>query len=272
MKIVGFVAAGLVCLVAVVVGFVVFRNHQLLDAKFAIAVKAPPVAEGDEAVTRGEHIVHAVLACGECHGEDLGGKVMIKADELGSITAPNVTGLRYSDEDWARIVRHGVKPDGSPALIMPSQNYTGITDDDLADAIAYLREVPKVERVLEPTRLEPLARFLIAIGELHVTAHHIDHEGVEKARRVKDGAYLAAVSGCTDCHVDDAKGRQVTPDVHAPSRLADTMRRYDRAGFAEAVRHGKRPDGSTLNPLMPYGSFSRLTDAELDDLYAWLKG
>ena len=41
-----------------------------------------------------------------------------------------------------RAIRHGVKPDGRAALVMPSEDYNRLSDDDLGALIAHLRQMP----------------------------------------------------------------------------------------------------------------------------------
>lgn len=86
-----------------------------------------------EAVERGRHLVEARYGCGACHGSDFGGGVMVDNPAIGSLLGPNLTTGKgsvtpgYTAADWDRIVRHGVKRDGTPAL-MPSQDFREMTD------------------------------------------------------------------------------------------------------------------------------------------------
>jgi hypothetical protein len=69
--------------------------------------------------------------CAECHGADGAGKVVIddggflvKAPQIalgeGTVTAS------YKPEDWVRTIRHGVKPNGEPTFVMPSEDLTAL--------------------------------------------------------------------------------------------------------------------------------------------------
>ena len=96
---------------------------------------------------RGRHLVTARYGCAECHGANFGGGVMVDAFPLGSLLGPNITTgqgsrtLQYSPADWDRIVRHGVLPDGRPA-VMPSIDFVQMSDQELSDIIAYIRSFP----------------------------------------------------------------------------------------------------------------------------------
>ena len=58
--------------------------------------------------------------------------------------APNISPgpgsvvAKYTPADWERSLRHGVKPDGRPLMIMPSEDYNRLTDADLGALVAYV--------------------------------------------------------------------------------------------------------------------------------------
>lgn len=57
----------------------------------------------------------------------------------------------------------------------------------------------------------------------------------------------------------------ITPDP------ATGIGRWTKMDFYTAVRSGKRPDGSSIDPFMPWGTFKQMTDTELDALWAFLQ-
>ncbi|MHA7116900.1 cytochrome c [Pseudomonas promysalinigenes] len=96
---------------------------------------------------------------------------------------------------------------------------------------------------------------------------------------VKKGQYLARAGDCVACHT--AKGGKpfagglamqtpigtvystnITPD---PSGIGH----YSFAEFDQAVRKGIAKDGSTLYPAMPYPSYARVSDQDMQALYAY---
>lgn len=100
---------------------------------------------------------------------------------------------------------------------------------------------------------------------------------------VKQGEYLARAGDCVACHT--AKGGKpfagglpmetpigviystnITPDK---TGLGD----YSFEDFDKAVRHGVAKNGSTLYPAMPYPSYARVSDSDMQALYAYfMKG
>ena len=83
----------------------------------------------------------------------MAGRVILADQNAGAIrtdvsVAPNITthedGLAgYSDEDLARMITEGIRPDGNPMLPpMGYGYYADMTADDLAAIILYLRQIP----------------------------------------------------------------------------------------------------------------------------------
>ena len=104
------------------------------------------------------------------------------------------------------------------------------------------------------------------------------------AQDAKRGEYISKAAGCLGCHTEDKKGavpyaggRALStpfgtfygPNI-TPHREAG-IGAWSEADFVRAVRDGRRPDGANLFPAFPYPSFTRMTDADLRDLWAYLR-
>ena len=100
----------------------------------------------------------------------------------------------------------------------------------------------------------------------------------------KRGEYLAKAGGCLGCHTEEKEkavayaggralktpfgifyGPNITPDPQAG------IGRWSEADFMRALREGRRPDGANYFPAFPYLSFTRISDADLRDLFAYLQ-
>jgi mono/diheme cytochrome c family protein len=106
----------------------------------------------------GAYLAGPVAHCMECHtsvgpeGPTLGIAPGQGGFEFhgpwGTVVAPNITssedGLAgYSDDDIAKMITEGVRPDGSRMLPpMPYGHFARMTPHDLAAVIAYLRTIP----------------------------------------------------------------------------------------------------------------------------------
>jgi mono/diheme cytochrome c family protein len=99
----------------------------------------------------------------------------------------------------------------------------------------------------------------------------------------KRGAYLAKAGGCLGCHTEDRKGAVPyaggralkTPfgTFYGPNITAYPeagIGRWSQDDFALALRTGVRPDGAHYFPAFPYPSFTRIADADAQDLWAFL--
>lgn len=98
------------------------------------------------------------------------------------------------------------------------------------------------------------------------------------------GEYVASAAGCLGCHTEAkenavayAGGRALkTPfgTFYGPNITPDPVAgigKWSEADFARAIREGLRPDGAHYFPAFPYPSFARISDADLKDLWAYLR-
>lgn len=96
------------------------------------------------------------------------------------------------------------------------------------------------------------------------------------------GAYLALAGNCAGCHTARggapyAGGRAIaTPFgmVHASNLTPDDatgLGRWTVADFRRAMHEGRSRDGRALYPAFPYPDMTRITDADADALFAWLR-
>jgi mono/diheme cytochrome c family protein len=100
----------------------------------------------------------------------------------------------------------------------------------------------------------------------------------------KRGEYLSKAGGCLGCHTEEKEkavpyaggralktpfgtfyGPNITPHPQAG------IGRWSEADFIRALREGRRPDGAHYFPAFPYPSFTLITDADLRDLFAYLR-
>jgi cytochrome c553 len=254
-----------------------------LARKYEMTRETIVVPEGAEAIERGRHLATAVVGCTDCHDEDFGGKVMIDSFALGRIVSANLTpagiGASYSTEDWVRALRHGLDRKGRPLKVMPSELYQLVSQEDLGALIAFLRQLPPVERDLGQLTVGPLARVLYVFGALPiVAAEKIDHRAAARFApppgvTAEYGRYLAETSGCMSCHGDALEGKPAkAPGFPDPPRIARLSELgYGRPDFVRAMRQGLRPDGSQLSDAMPWRGLGRMTDDELGALWLLLE-
>lgn len=278
-------AVGGVAVLAVAAGV---AGYQLAERKMArhVEVNPKPVAYVDDAASlaRGKYLFES-RGCVDCHGANGGGRTFVKNDSGLHIAGPNITPgsavARYQPVDWVRTLRHGVKPDGRPVMIMPSEDYNRFTDADLAALVAYVRSLPAQGGGATVMELPPPVRIAYGFGAIKDAADKIDHslppqQPVPAAVNAQHGAYVANM--CIGCHGEHLSGGKIPggpPDWPAAANLTpgegSAMARYkDAAAFMAMLGSGKRPDGSAI-AVMPFESLAKLDEVDAQALYAFLK-
>jgi mono/diheme cytochrome c family protein len=289
-KVVRWVAIGVAALAALIViaaSAVYIITSSRLSRRFTVT--PPPLSVPSDAATvdRGRHLVEAVVKCGECHGENLGGRVFLDVPPFRIVT-PNLTrgqggvAAQMSDEDWVRSVRHGVRRDGRALLVMPAREFIEIEAPDLAAVLAYVKSVPAVDNVLPETQMRLLGRVLLLIGALPLPdANVVEHAKpfptpIPPAVSVEYGRYLATVGGCVGCHGPGLSGGRVPgvpPDFPPAANITPSgaIGQWTEADFFKALREGKRPNGAPINPFMPWQASGKMTDDEIRAVWRFLR-
>jgi mono/diheme cytochrome c family protein len=279
-------AVGLLLALIVILAFVVYTvSNRHLHRVYSIQPEAVQVPATRELLARGEHLA-ATRGCTTCHGSDLGGAKVIDDPAMGKLFGPNITRGQgsvvadYKNIDWVRSIQHGITPSGRPLMLMPSEDFTLFTTEDLGALIAYAQSVPPVDRPTVPIVVGPVARALMTVGKLRLAAEKIDHQGVhasaiEPAVSVAYGRYVAV--SCIGCHNPSFSGGKIAagppnwpPAANLTPDYSSRLKRWSEAEFLRAIRTGLRPDDSTINPIMPRG-FGQMNDTELKAVYLFLQ-
>lgn len=280
LKWLGILLAGIAVLILVGLLALYVLSEEKLDTVYQVPASDVTVTVDAESIARGEHLVDAIGLCKECHGPDLSGTVVDEGWLTVLLANPNLTtgkggiGGKFTDEDWARAIRHGVKPDGTSVIGMPAELVNHLSDEDTAAIIAYLKSVPPVDNELPKTRLGPMARYMVLQMPFLLAAQVIDHDaprppapapGVSAAY----GEYISVQ--CKMCHgenlagsSDPGSGPNITPGGDPGN--------WTEADFINTIRTGTTPEGNSLDPeMMPWKLISKLTDDELRAIWLYLQ-
>jgi len=215
-----------------------------------------------------------VLGCTGCHGPALAGQVFVKIPHVARLVAPNLTLVRdrYDDAAFLRLMRTGTKTDGRIALAMPNKAHQRLSDAQLADLLAHLRKMPRVDAEPPATVLRPLGRVAVALGQYHLSdilPDPAESDAVLADRNQPDRARHLLQVACSECHGLDFTGY---PDDGIPPLLV--VKAYTPDQFARLMREGLTNAGTeTTTGLMSQVArhrFSRLTDAEIAGMKAYL--
>lgn len=291
LKWVGIALAGLVGLLvlASVVLYIVGSNR--LNKTYEIHLETIAIPTGEAAIARGQHLVEALTFCQGCHGDELEGKAFIDEPMMATVYAPNLTsgqggvGATYTDADYVGAIRHGVNQEGRGLMIMHSDAFHNLSEEDLGAVIAYVKSVPPVDKAIPDRRLLPLGRIFVALGFFDseaiplISAEVIDH-GAPFAARPEVGAtaeygqYLISITLCAMCHGSELRGG---PPLEEGMPAGPGIVAYGAPGgwseeqFVTTIRTGVTPSGKELDPeFMPWDIYANLTDDELAAMWQYI--
>jgi len=284
----GLVALGAVGLAVAALLIGAGLGERKMQRHIDVKLSAVGYRSDAASIERGRYLFKS-RNCAECHGADGAGKDVINDGKGLRIHAPDITPAagspvaRYSALDWTRTIRHGVKPDGRPAIVMPSEDYARLTDDDVAAIVGYVRQLPSGAGGTAVIEFPLLVRALYAAGLVMDAAERIDHalppaRPVPEAVTAEHGAYVA--NTCIGCHGERLSGGKIPgspPDWPPASNLTpgdgSALARYPSAeSFIAMFRSGRRPDGSAVSPVMPFGGLKEMSETDVRALYLHLKG
>lgn len=288
LKWIGITLAGLLGLIVLAVAAVYAISVYRFSRTYDIQAEALAIPSDEEALARGVHLENTILGCTDCHGDDLGGGVVLDDPGFMRLYAPNLTageggvGAKFSDSDWVRAVRHGVDPDGKALVFMPADIFNHLSSEDLAAIIAYARSFPPVDNQVSEPEIGLMGRIFITLGQLPedfvLPARYIDHDSpipsvINPTALAEYGAYLVSIAYCTHCHGKNLTGGPFPfPDPNAPQvpNLA-AVGGWSVEQFKETLRTGVTPSGKVLDPeFMPWGDYN-LTDEELNAIWQYLQ-
>jgi cytochrome c553 len=277
------IVGGLVGLVVLVLVASWFVSGSRLGKHYDVAGTAVPVPADSASVARGETLA-TLYGCTGCHTATLAGQTMIDEFPFARLPSANLTrgrggiGGAYSDADWERAIRHGIRKDGTPLFIMPSNEFNRMSDDELGRLIAYVKSVPPVDAFPASRTIYPLARVLHTFGAPVVSAELIDHTKQANPQpppgpTLAYGEYVAGA--CRFCHGDDLKGQKAGGDPGAPPSPAidatSIVGKWTEEQFVRTMRSGVTPEGWKLRTdYMPWPTVGQLRDDELHALYLYL--
>lgn len=247
----------------------------------------------------------------EINGKAAGGFVFTRTLGLpGEIQPPNLTpdvetGIgANTDGELLRAIREGIGKRGQVLFpMMPYKELRGMSDEDVRSVIVYLRALPPVRKRTAPAQIDFPVNLFIRSVPAPVT------EPVAAPDDARDhlgyGAYLVRLAGCKGCHtaIDGhgqlVAGREFAGGREFPMSWADgklgprvvtanittdpetgyfgratkpewiaRVRAYAPLSDPKEPRAKVAPGTATL---MPWISFSGLTDQDLGAIYDFMK-
>lgn len=281
LKGIGVLVGVLLVVALVATGVLYVLGGSKLGPPSGLPAESFTVVVDSASIARGEHLA-MTHGCVECHAANLGGTLLEDSPPF-RLVAPNLTsgrggvGALLDDAGWERAIRHGVAHDGHALIVMPSEFYTHLADDETNDLIAWLRTRPPADNELPALHVKALGRILLATGGLKAAPALIDESAAHTpgappvTATVEYGRYRTGVM-CAGCHGEDLNGAPgvIPGSPPAPSLLAASA--WTPEQFRTALRTGQTPYRALQVEFMPWNVFANFTDAEIDGIQAYLRG
>jgi mono/diheme cytochrome c family protein len=258
-----------------------------LKKVYEVPFRTVALPEDAESLGEGKRIFQ-YRGCEACHGEDLEGVVYMDNPALGKVITPNLTagpggiGDERTDEDLVRAIQHGVRPDGTPLLFMPSTEFFYLSDEDLGKVLAYIRSLPPVDNTTQASELSFTGFIAMNLveGITFLPAELIPHDAArpavpEPGLTAEYGQYLAL--SCLVCHGTGLSGGEIpafpaewpaAPNLTSGS--GSRLPSWGEEGFIDFIRDGQKHGRVISDAFMPWTSYRHMTDDELRAVYIYL--
>lgn len=310
----GITLAVFAALVAVLFVFVYFKSNEHLTRTYELPEETVAIPTDQTSIERGHHIFQ-FRGCEACHSSGgslalaetdqtldshlslpsqdaprMEGHVYLDDPAIGKVNASNLTsgkggvGGQYTDQTWVRAIRHGVRYDGTPLLFMPSTEFYFLSDQDLADVIAYVKSAPPVDHEMPRSTLSWTGKIVMTLVPTitFIPAEIIPHNAPrplapEVGATPEYGEYLTY--SCKVCHGLTMSGGPIpgfpsswpaTPNLTFGE--GSVLPSWNEEGFMNTLRTGVTPKGRKLRgQYMPWGSYKFMNDMELRAVWDYLK-
>ncbi|RJP61303.1 MAG: cytochrome C [Candidatus Auribacter fodinae] len=288
LKWIGIILAALSGLIILALAVIYFQTESRLNRVYAAPVDTLPIPTDAASIEHGRRIFQ-YRGCEACHGEQLQGKIYLDDPALGQVIAGNLTrgeggyGASFSDADWVRAIRYGVRPDGTPLLFMPSTEFYFLSDDDLADVIAYIKSVPPVDHVQPPSSLSLTGRAAMTLVPA-ITFIPAELIPMDAPRPVAPEAGVTAEYGeyltlsCKVCHGLTMSGGLIPgfpsdwpPAPNLTWGAGSSLPAWEESDFIHFMRTGMRHGSQVDAKYMPWSSYKFMTDDELRSVWVYLQ-
>jgi cytochrome c553 len=256
-------------------------GYTKVKRTYANPVADITVAGTPQQIARGQQFAPI---CADCHssnrqlpltGQDFGAD----GPPIGTLWAPNLTPAHFknwSDGEIIRAIREGVSKDGRSLVIMPSDVFHNLSDDDVQAIVAYLRAQPAVEPDTPSKQFNVVGAFMAAAllpDEIftHQPPISVPMAAPPAGPTPEYGRYLSTVVGCVACHGAQFEGGRQEQDGSPPGpSLVAFAKQHSEADFVKTIRTGVTPEGRTLSENMPWRIYQKFSDDDLRALYAYI--
>jgi mono/diheme cytochrome c family protein len=295
----------------IVTGLVViyFKSQARLARTYELPEETVVIPTDPAMLGRGGHIFR-FRGCEACHSgggsldvaeeshfdlpsqnlPSMEGNIYLDEPAIGKVIASNLTsgkggvGSKYTDEDWVLAIRHGIRPDKTPLLFMPSTEFYYLSDEDLGAVISYIKSAAPVDNELPASSLSWMGRVVMTLvpAVTFIPAELIAHEAPrpvapEVGITPEYGEYLTY--SCKVCHGLTMSGGPIPgfpsswpPAPNLTFGEGSALPRWTEEEFMGTLRSGITPEGREVRrEYMPWGSYKFMSDEELKAVWVYLQ-
>jgi len=270
---IGIALASLAGLAIIAYAVLYVLSERVLRRTYDVPVVTLSIPNDPASIIEGRRLATVRGCFAGCHGKEAEGAIFFDKPMIARIVAPNLTAAvrKFSDTELAVIIRNGVRPDGRSMLVMPSEVFVGLTDEDLFRIIAFLKTLPEVAGPSPSISPGPMGRLGLVLGKFKTVAQLIaETVPPPDATNEKDryGRYLARTI-CAECHGTALRGDS-NPDFSSPDLRV--VAAYSPDSFAQLLRTGIAIGGRNVGVMSTQArnNLSHLTDSEIAALYGYL--
>jgi mono/diheme cytochrome c family protein len=305
----GIVFGALAALLVVAFIAIYFKSQARLTHVYNLPAEIVSIPTDPAALERGQHIFR-FRGCEACHSgggsldvaeeshltlpsqelPSMEGNIYLDDPAIGKVIASNLTSgqggvaSEYADQDWVHAIRHGVRPDKTPLLFMPSTEFYFLSDEDLGAVIAYIKSALPVDNDLPASSLSLTGRAVMTLvpSVTFIPAELIAHDAPRPVAPAvgitpEYGEYLTY--SCKVCHGLAMSGGLIpgfpSSWPSAPNLTfgeGSALPSWTEEGFIQTIRTGVTPEGREVRKeYMPWGSYKFMTDDELKAVWVYLQ-
>ncbi|MEP7346130.1 MAG: c-type cytochrome [Gemmatimonadaceae bacterium] len=269
------IAVALLAVSVLGVGVVYALSSRLLNRRYAVPLGTVALPTDSASLTRGERMAR-IVGCHGCHGETLAGDVFFDEPRVARLVTSNIPEkvAAYTDAEFERLLRRGIRKDGTSPIVMPPPGLYHLSDTDVADVIAWIRSRPHPSpaAALPSEEVRIMGRFGLVIGQFKMATQAIDTSG---GRIGNDSLYLTSRRGeylarvvCTECHGSALQGDPTFPTPGLSKAVG-----YSLEQFTHLLRTGEPSGGPPLDLMAKTakGRLHLLTDSEIAAIHAYIE-
>jgi len=150
-----------------IIGYAViyFKTEARINKVYNVKLQTLAIPNDTASYLHGKHTAEN-RGCLGCHGSNLAnGEVFLdEQSPIGVLYAANITsgkgGINFTDQDWIRVLRHGLDQQNKSVWFMPSHEVSHISNQEMAELICYLEQQPPIDKITPTKSIKPLGRIL----------------------------------------------------------------------------------------------------------------